>query len=333
MKLKRIFLFILAGISVFISHGLSFAGEVEDHAPIGVMGDHQHKKGEWMASYRYMRMDMPEHYTGTKKQSISDVHNDFVVSPVDMTMEMHMLGLMYGVSDELTLMVMVPYLIKDMEHRRRTDSKQFSTHSQGLGDVKLSGMYSLKEMTELPLHLNMGISAPTGSINRTDRTLLGPDRNLPYPMQLGSGTVDFHPGVTYLDKSENWSWGAQANSIVRFGRNEQKYKLGNAYDASSWLAYKFNELVSSSIRVKGSIWGNVDGADPRLNVNLVPTADPNLQGGERVDMFLGVNLLSHKGALKDHRLALEVGYPVYQNLTGPQLGVGLQGTVGWQKAW
>ncbi|MEL7113935.1 MAG: transporter, partial [Pseudomonadota bacterium] len=29
-----------------------------DHAPIGVMADHRHKKGEWMFSYRYMYMDM-----------------------------------------------------------------------------------------------------------------------------------------------------------------------------------------------------------------------------------------------------------------------------------
>ena len=30
----------------------------DSHAPIGVMGEHMHKKGEWMLSYRYMYMDM-----------------------------------------------------------------------------------------------------------------------------------------------------------------------------------------------------------------------------------------------------------------------------------
>ena len=28
------------------------------HAPIGVMGDHMHKTGEWMVSYRYMQGGM-----------------------------------------------------------------------------------------------------------------------------------------------------------------------------------------------------------------------------------------------------------------------------------
>ena len=30
----------------------------DSHAPIGVMGDHMHAKGEWMVSYRFMRMAM-----------------------------------------------------------------------------------------------------------------------------------------------------------------------------------------------------------------------------------------------------------------------------------
>ena len=36
-----------------------------DHAPIGVMGDHRHKKGEWMVSYRLMHMDMAGIQIGT----------------------------------------------------------------------------------------------------------------------------------------------------------------------------------------------------------------------------------------------------------------------------
>ena len=30
----------------------------DGHAPIGVMGEHTHKAGEWMFSYRYMHMSM-----------------------------------------------------------------------------------------------------------------------------------------------------------------------------------------------------------------------------------------------------------------------------------
>ena len=34
------------------------SGRPDGHAPIGVMGDHMHKKGEYMMSYRYMTMNM-----------------------------------------------------------------------------------------------------------------------------------------------------------------------------------------------------------------------------------------------------------------------------------
>ena len=33
-------------------------GRADSHAPISVMGDHTHGKGEWMLSYRYMGMGM-----------------------------------------------------------------------------------------------------------------------------------------------------------------------------------------------------------------------------------------------------------------------------------
>ena len=330
MKKSKFFLLLVAFL---LLPKLSFAGSVDAHAPIGIMSDHKHRAGEWMTSYRYMRMDMPDNYTGTTKQSVADVNNDFMIAPIDMTMEMHMVGLMYGVSDELTMMLMVPYVVKDMEHQRRTDGRRFSTKTEGIGDIKLSSMLSLEGLTKQPMHLNLGVSFPSGSINQTDDTLLGQDQDLPYPMQLGSGTYDFHPGITYFDKKENWSWGAQALSVVRFGRNEHKYRLGNNYEVTSWIARKWNEFMSTSFRVKSSIWGNISGADSRLIPVMVPTANPQLRGGERIDLFLGVNLLSHEGKFKDHRLAFEFGYPVYQNLDGPQLGVGLNGTVGWQRAF
>ena len=37
--------------------------------------------------------------------------------------------------------------------------------------------------------------------------------------------------------------------------------------------------------------------------------------------------------IPDNRLAIEGGLPVYQNLSGPQLGQSWQITAGWQLAW
>ena len=45
--------------------------------------------------------------------------------------------------------------------------------------------------------------------------------------------------------------------------------------------------MSSSSRLKGEIEENIDGVDPRLNPALVPTADPDRRGGNRVEIGLG----------------------------------------------
>src|SRR6056297_729110 len=42
----------------------------DGHAPIGVMGDHRHKTGEVMLSYRYMFMDMRGNRTGDDSISV-----------------------------------------------------------------------------------------------------------------------------------------------------------------------------------------------------------------------------------------------------------------------
>ena len=306
---------------------------VHSHAPIGVMADHGHKKGEWMVSYRFMNMDMPVNYSGSKTLDVGEVLNDYMISPISMTMRMHMLGAMYGVSDELTAMVMLPYVAKTMGHRRRSDGRQFTTESSGLGDIRLSGLFSIKDRTGLPVHLDFGVSFPTGGIDETDATLSGPGQDLPYPMQLGSGTYAVLPGVTYADSAGAVSWGFQETSAFQLGKNHRKYQLGDFHEMTAWVAYAWREWMSTSLRVKGSIWGDITGADPRLTPTKVPTADPDRKAGERVELFIGANLLGHHGNFKNHRLALEVGYPVYQHLDGPQLGFGVQGTVGWQYAF
>ena len=67
-----------------------------------------------------------------------------------------------------------------------------------------------------------------------------------------------------------------------------------------------------------------------MNASLVPTADPKLRGGDRVDALVGLNWYFGEGSLAGHRLALEYGLPVYQDLDGPQLETDSILLLGWQ---
>ncbi len=308
----------------------------DDHAPIGVMQEHTHKKKELMASYRFMFMNMDGSRIGHKQVGDGRVLRDFPVTPTEMEMMMHMIGLMYAPSDNVTFMAMLPIIRKDMNHLTRAGVK-FRTHSEGVGDLKLSALVPIyKKSTEKTfhkVHLNAGMSFPIGEINETHDTPIGKGIRLPYPMQLGSGTWDILPGITYTGSTNNWSWGAQGLVTIHPGRNRIGYALGNQYDVNVWGARKIFDWMSASLRFHYSIWQNIDGRDSSLVPAMVPLADPNSRGGKRLDLEAGFNFVIPTKVFKNHRLAFEWGVPIMQSLDGPQLETEYWFTVGWQKVF
>jgi len=305
------------------------SGRPDGHAPIGVMGDHTHSAGEWMFSYRYRFMDMDGNREGTDNLSDAEVLQQFPVTPVRMTMQMHALGVMYAPSDDLTLMAMVPYVSKEMDHVTR-GGVRFTTNSEGFGDIKLTALYKVLDQSRQRLHLNVGMSFPTGSIEERDNTPAGDDQILPYPMQIGSGTFDLLPGITYLGQTKNWSWGSQAIATLRLGDNSNDYRLGDQLMLTGWAAYNWTDWLSTSIRLNGQTWGNIDGADSRLNPMMIPTADPDRRGGTQLNLGFGVNLYAPSGNLKGSRFAIEFELPLHRSLDGPQLETDWRLTAGLQ---
>jgi len=95
------------------------AGRPDGHAPISVMGDHMHGKGEWMFSYRYMHMNMEDLKNGSDDATFDQALENYMVTPTSMPMNMHMLGAMYAPSDKITLMAMVNYTSMTMDHITR----------------------------------------------------------------------------------------------------------------------------------------------------------------------------------------------------------------------
>ena len=297
---------------------------------VNVLGTHTHLAGEWMIGYKLMFMRMDGNRDGTERISDDEVLEDFPVTPTNMDMAMHMVEVMYAPSDDLTLMVMVPFVSLSMDHLTRTGVR-FTTESGGIGDITLAGLYTFYGDVRTDRHrllLNAGVTVPTGSIDERDDTPAG-NLQLPYPMQVGSGTVDLLPGLTYLGESEDWAWVVQGKGVIRLGENSNDYRLGHQFHFDGWGARKVTDWASVSAQLSGRVWGDVDGADPDLNPKMVPTADPNLRGGERVDFLFGFNAYAQSGTLEGNRAAVEVGFPVYQSLDGPQLETDWRWTAVW----
>lgn len=325
-----------------------------DHAPIGVMADHRHKKGEWMLSYRYMYMDMSGNRDGTDARSpeeiVTTVANPFGapptlrVVPTDMPMQMHMVGGMYGLSDRITLMAMGMYIEKEMDHitfqgmAGATRLGTFTTETAGIGDTTLGAIIGLDDGSYEHRQINLGlaVSLPTGSLDETDQILtpMGttPSPRLPYPMQLGSGTFDFKPSLTARSRTGKWSYGAQASAILRLDENDEGYTLGDVAEATGWLAFEPQPWISFSGRLKARSVGQIDGQDLMI-MAPVQTADPENHGGETVEALFGLNLAGQMGWQKGHRIAAEIGLPLHRDLNGPQMETDLTFTLGWQKAF
>lgn len=68
------------------------------------MGDHAHKAGEVMLSYRFMAMDMQGLQSGTAPLETSDVLKNFMTTPTQMGMQMHAIGAMFAPHNRITFM-------------------------------------------------------------------------------------------------------------------------------------------------------------------------------------------------------------------------------------
>lgn len=326
---------LLALVAVPPLHAQWTSSRPDGHAPIGVMGDHRHERGEVMLSYRFMRMSMAGSRIGTTPIADADIVSTtgqgFMVTPTEMPMTMHMFGAMFAPSDQITLMVMAPVLSSEMTHLTRAGGS-FTTTASGLGDVQAAAMVGLADWGRQTAFVTLGASLPTGSTTVMDvlPTSNGTAVQLPYPMQLGSGSVGFRPAITWLGQSDQWSWGSQGSAAFHLGENDRSWKVGNRGGATAWLARRLTGQTSLSVRVQGATWGDISGSDsaPSVNPMMVPTARTDLRGGTRVDAGLGLNIAVPNA--RGLRLAGEFLVPVMQDLHGPQLETDWQLVVGVQ---
>ncbi|MDE0155504.1 MAG: transporter [Gammaproteobacteria bacterium] len=337
------------------AHADASGPNAADHAPIGVMGDHMHEKGEFMLSYRFMHMDMQGNRAGTDSIDadtiVTTVPNRFFgrpmqpptlrIVPTSMSMDMHMFGAMYAPADGLTLMVMGMYMEKDMEHTTYMGGMgtnvrgSFRVKTDGIGDTRVSGLVRLHDGGVHRLHLNAGVSFPTGSTSKTHEILtpMGarPTVRVPYAMQPGSGTYDLMPGITYNGHSGKVYWGGQYMGTFRLGENHG-YSLGDKHTLSAWLNYQWRPFISTSLRLQYEMLRSIEGMDPMI-AGPVQTADPGNYGSDELGLNFGVNLMGQAGALAGQRLAAELYLPLRRDLNGPQMETDWTITLGWQYAF
>ncbi len=311
-----------------------------EHAPAGIMGDHGHKKGEWMFSYRHMFMQMHDNRLSGRKitdnaivrsrpnrfANVIGQPSNLRVIPKSMTMEMHMFGGMYAPSDFVTVMIMTNYSKKQMDHTTFKGGSggnrlgEFETRTSGIGDLQISSILQIYNKNNFNLIMKSGLSLPTGSTNQKDN-ILTPQGNrpkvlLPYSMQNGSGTVDITQGIVGTKSYSHLGYGASWESTFRTHRNNG-YNLGNRHKLTSWLAIQPINQLSISARFEYLKSERINGINSDI-VLPVQTADPTNSGGDVININIGFNTLN-SSYLKGCRFGFEVSAPLYQKMNGLQM--------------
>lgn len=290
----------------------------DGHAPISVMADHYHKKGEIMLSYRYMTMFMDGNISSSDNISNTEIYQTYMIAPQKMQMDMHMLGIMYAPSDFLTFMLMTNYISNKMDLRTKT-GLNFSTTSSGIGDLSFSALIKLSNQNSQSIHGNIGVSIPTGNIDQKDDTPMMTNTKLAYPMQLGTGTWDPFLGLTYLGQSNFFSWGLQSIYKFRLSNNSRHYTLGNSFRTNLWAAFKVSNSFSFSMNFYFLNKAKIDGVDKDLNPLMMPLFNTANSGKSQLDTSVGINYYISKGSLKNLRSGLELKMPLMQNVNGIQM--------------
>lgn len=291
---------------------------------------HTHPAGMWMLNYKFMHMNMSGLRDGTTNVGLGDIGfkrskpYNYMMIPTDMTMDMHMMMVMYGITDQVTVMAMANYQDNKMEMLMdmgpgKMITQEAPMRTSGFGDTELRGIYKINKN----LVGSLGLSLPTGDINKSV-TMMHKEYRAPYDMQLGSGTYDLKPALTYSALSDDvkWNWGAQAMFTCHLGKNENDYSLGDSLKVTGWLQRAFGP-ATSWVRLAFSDTGHIRGKDSEIDKLIhpltgmgapTPDADPDNYGGRRLDGLIGVSYT--KGSLS---LGVEGGIPLYQYLNGLQL--------------
>ena len=345
-------------------HDMSAMDHSQHDSTAGQHVHHGHGKGGFMFEYQFMRMEMDGLLDGTDNVNTRDIsganppagmglpptnnmNTPYMMSPTSMTMDMHMFMGMYGFTDTFTLMGMVNYLSNDMDmvmHMVMPNGMPMmnpdaslmdmfgAMDTSGIGDTRFDGMFKLTNSWTG----SVGLSIPTGSIDeKVTMSMTNPVTGMstppatnqaPYMMQLGSGTYDLIPYITYQTGGGNWTWGGQAIYTYHIGENDNDYTVGDILEINGYGKYSVNKALTLSGRLEILDWDKIDGQDPLINPMMSPAGDPNATGGTRADLLFGIS--GHFAEY--HMISVEVGAPIFQDLNGPQLETDLIYSIGYQ---
>ncbi len=124
------------------------------------------KSWQFSANYRYFHSY--KHFVGTDEQTQRVEQGTNVINDDNSIL----FGATYNLNSKWSFSTIIPilYITRSSlyEHLGNTSGQRFSTHSQGLGDIRLMGYYNAISTAKGRLTLGLGTKLPTGNYNYQD---------------------------------------------------------------------------------------------------------------------------------------------------------------------
>lgn len=287
-------------------------------------------RSPWTLAHQYKYAKFEGYLDGSDSLSFQDVlwngpteprtAKNFPVLPTVITQMAAIVGVSYQFNRNWQGSIFTSYIEQKSDHISIVKNYDFFTiESHGVGDTTLSASYTWNDSASHFWQLSLGLSLPTGSIDEVGDTPRAPgDQQLPYTMQLGSGTFDIPVELTYRhSEADGLDFSLAAN--IRTGKNDRNYRLGNNFSVSSRYQIQLSPTIRSFAAVSLNYSEAINGQDTSLLVNApIPypasITNPELYGGKKANLRLGLTW----NLSKVYQLSLEVGKPLYQHLNGPQ---------------
>jgi hypothetical protein len=286
----------------------------------------------WHVSYTYAVSDYDEYYIGTSSVSYDDVlftpggeprtDTNYPVVPTEIKQEVHALRVAFDLTDTLTVRAQLPMVKQSTDHISIVPGYHaFNISSDGVGDLAVVLDSRLKQTVNSLWKAGLGVSAPTGSIDEEGDTPRAPgNQQLPYTMQLGSGTWDFPLFLSFRKYEARWDWGLDASIAVRTGKNDRDYRLGNKASVGGWVMWNGSSVLKPGVRLDYRWRDDIHGEDALLRVaNLTfpypaPVTNPNAFGGKQLDVEVFLRMpFADKWYAK-----VSYARPLFLDLHGPQ---------------
>lgn len=233
------------------------------------------------------------------------------------------LALAYGVSDDLTLSVRLPYIkrnnIREGELEDGVPEVHSKGDSEGIGDAVFFGQYRFFKRDSTGASILFGVKAPTG---KTDVNNQG--AQLGAELQPGSGSWDVLAGAAF--SKQRGRAGYHANVLYnRTTEGSQDTDSGDTFSYNVALSYRLSDGKHDHPHSKDAtahghlIWDlllEING-ETRGKTRIAGNPEPH-SGGSVIHLSPGIRLSSSTNSWTGF---LSLGMPVSENPNGVQTEV------------